>query len=257
MDILGTVEGLALPFEGESFAWLRGHGWPDATMEQFDPAAFDASLASRKNVKALLSHDHNVFLGDTANQGLTIWTDRRGLWFRLNIQDTQAGRTAYRKLQSGELCGCSVGFGELDYDWVPSGRPDSSKVKLITKGELRELSICKNPAYHRTEMFFTWKPARQSVAAATATAATSRPATRRDGPEPFYETTSLFPRGCGGRANGSRSWIERESQHRRLGVLWHKAKLNLEPGYSLLHGDVSDDWNLENKKLRLALDFLE
>ena len=220
MAILGTVRGLCLPWSGRGFGLV---GASSRLMEQFDRTAFDRHLKSKPIIGAKVSH--RTWLGDSSDC-LRVWTDDRGLWCEIKIPNTHSGREAKRDIESGRLKGFSIGFGELDYRWVPSGRPDSSKVKLVTQAELREISVCESPAYLDTTTHFRWTPETISTPTVNVPAARIAPARRQ--PD-IFETTRVMPPGCGDRTTRA------ESEHRRLGVLWHKARMNLCPEYAATH----------------------
>ncbi|MCE5267225.1 MAG: HK97 family phage prohead protease [Planctomycetaceae bacterium] len=158
MIYLGTVTALAVPWESNSFAWIGGDGWDSGgEMEMFRRGAFGDSLDTA-TVRSLVNHCKSAPLGGTDEGNLRVWQDASGVWFSLEIPDTPAGREARRQLDAGELCGASISFCADGYEWQPSGRPDSSKVKLVTRATLSEISLTGRPAYHATKTHFRWLP---------------------------------------------------------------------------------------------------
>ena len=243
MDILGTAEGLALPWAGQSFAWLHGDGWHNATMEQFRKSAFDDFLKTHSTVEARISHKNCLGLA-------RVWASDKGLMCSIGIPDNSLGVETRSRIEKGELCGFSIAFDDPEWRWIDAGRSDSSKIKLITRAALREISLCARPAYHQTQRFFSWKPARQSVAA---TAATPRPATRRD-PDNF-EYTTKYPFDLDRATPEQVRRFGRQKEARRMDVLYHLAKLNLDPQYAATHSvsPFGTGWASENARLRLEL----
>jgi HK97 family phage prohead protease len=73
------------------------------------PGAFDRTLNSRAPVKFLLNHHDGECLGSTADN-LELFSDARGLAFRMRFPDSARGREARATAESKTNTGMSIGF---------------------------------------------------------------------------------------------------------------------------------------------------
>lgn len=86
----------------------------DAWTETILPGAFAASLASGKDILALVDHDASRVLGRTRSGSLRLSEDTRGLSFEIDVPDTQAGRDVLALAERNDLGGMSFGFVATD-----------------------------------------------------------------------------------------------------------------------------------------------
>lgn len=118
--------------------------FPGAT-ESIAPGAFDGSI--NDDVRALYNHNSDIVLGRTAAGTMELRQDAHGLWGRVKInRDDTDAMNAYRRIQRGDITGCSFGFDieaqEADY------RDDGTVHWTITSiAPLYEVSPCTFPAY--------------------------------------------------------------------------------------------------------------
>ena len=113
-------------------------------VETIAPGAFAASLASGRDVLALMDHDPARVLARTRSRTLRLAEDARGLAFDLDVPDTQAGRDALALAERGDLGGMSFGFQATD-DFRDGERRELRAVELI------EVSVVAAfPAYDGT-----------------------------------------------------------------------------------------------------------
>jgi len=116
--------------------------------ETIRKGAFAASLASGKDILALVDHDSGKVLGRTRSGTLRLSEDERGLRFEIDVPDTNLGRDLLAMATRGDLGGASFGFtvqpdGE---EW----RGDQRTVKAVT---LHEISVVQSfPAYAGTSV---------------------------------------------------------------------------------------------------------
>lgn len=114
--------------------------------ERIAPGAFAKSLASGKDILALLDHRADVLLGRTASGTLRLTEDPKGLRFDLELPDTQAGRDLVALAERGDLGGMSFGFIAEDEAW-------SGDTRELRQVDLREVSVIQAfPAYRATEI---------------------------------------------------------------------------------------------------------
>ncbi len=117
--------------------------------ESIAPGAFKKKNYFRGDVLALWNHTWDSVLGRLSAGTLQLEERRRGLWFRLELDErSPAGMTALSALDRGEVFGCSFGFSVLAESWTDpdEGLPERS----ITDVLLYEVSLCPLPAYPGT-----------------------------------------------------------------------------------------------------------
>ena len=120
--------------------------------ERIAPGAFARSLASGRDVLALLDHRADVLLGRTRSGSLKLSEDAKGLRFELSVPNTQAGRDVIALAERGDLGGMSFGFMATDEAW-------DGNTRELRAVELHEVSIVQSwPAYQSTEVNLRSKP---------------------------------------------------------------------------------------------------
>lgn len=82
--------------------------------ETIAPKAFTASLASGRDVLALVDHDAQKLLARTRSGTLRLAEDTRGLAFEIALPNTTLGRDILELADRGDLGGMSFGFRALD-----------------------------------------------------------------------------------------------------------------------------------------------
>lgn len=120
--------------------------------ERIAPGAFSRSLASGRDVLALLDHRADVLLGRTRSGSLKLSEDSKGLRFELSLPDTAAARDVIALAERGDLGGMSFGFIATDEAWDG----DTRELRGI---ELHEISVVQSwPAYQSTEVSLRSRP---------------------------------------------------------------------------------------------------
>jgi len=121
--------------------------WPGA-FEEIAPEAFDGSLRDN-DIMCLDNHDTRVVLGSTGSQTLELKTDSHGLWGRVKVDlEDPFAKSAYRKVQTGKVKGCSFGFVPLKEDI--EHREDGTLKWIVREADTMEVSITAFPAYPQT-----------------------------------------------------------------------------------------------------------
>ncbi len=121
-------------------------------IERIAPGAFTKSLASGRDVLALLDHRADVLLGRTRSGSLKLSEDAKGLRFELALPDTAAARDVIALAERGDLGGMSFGFVATDEAW-------SGDTRELRQVELYEISVVQSwPAYQSTEINLRSKP---------------------------------------------------------------------------------------------------
>lgn len=121
-------------------------------VETIAPGAFAASLATRRDVLALVDHDPARVLARTRSGTLRLSEDARGLAFDLDLPDTQAARDVLALAERGDLGGMSFGFHATD----EARDGDRRELRAV---ELIEVSVVAAwPAYAGTTVATRARP---------------------------------------------------------------------------------------------------
>lgn len=148
----GRLAGYAAVFNSESQD-LGGF------VEIIRPGAFDASLRSGSNIRALWQHDGKALLGTTKAGTLRLKNEARGLSFELDLPGTSTGKDLSVLVERGDVAGCSFGFRVRDGGdrWEQRG---ATLVRELLDVELVEITLTDNPAYMDTSVAKRSMPAR-------------------------------------------------------------------------------------------------
>lgn len=118
-------------------------------VERIDPHAFDRTLRE-EDIRALWNHNADYPLGRVKAGTLSFTVDKIGLWFEVELPDTQIGRDVHTSIDRGDVTGCSFGFAVRKQLFVTQKTgPD---LRIIQDVELREVSPVTFPAYTSTEV---------------------------------------------------------------------------------------------------------
>ncbi|MDP3176716.1 MAG: HK97 family phage prohead protease, partial [Spirochaetaceae bacterium] len=114
--------------------------------EEIRPGAFAESIASGRDILALVDHDPHALLARTRSGSLRLKEDTRGLAFDLDLPDTSEGRDILALADRDDLGGMSFGFS------IPQGGESrTNRVRLLERVSLYEISVIKAfPAYEGT-----------------------------------------------------------------------------------------------------------
>lgn len=111
-----------------------------------------ACTDSLKNndIVCLFNHETGMPLGRLSIKSLVLREDEKGVWgsVLINPDDTEAVNI-YRRVERGEIKGCSFGFDPIEQ--TPEYR-NNETLWTVTKLDLIEVSICTFPAYEQTEI---------------------------------------------------------------------------------------------------------
>jgi HK97 family phage prohead protease len=138
------VEGIAAPYNR-----LANMG---QFREVIKPGAFQRSLSSGKDVKALLNHDTSKVLGRLQNGTLVLRDTADGLAFRcqLDVNNTMH-RDLHASITRGDISECSFGFTVVENgdDWAEATdeRGKTYIRRTIKDVNLFEISCVAFPAY--------------------------------------------------------------------------------------------------------------
>lgn len=118
--------------------------------ERVDSRAFDQSLSSGKDIRALVDHDSAKVLGRSSNQTLRLSTDGHGLRVEIDLPSTTYAADIRALLERGDVSQMSFGFllhagGDK---WERSA--DGSRLRTLLSVDLVEVSLVSIPAYPDT-----------------------------------------------------------------------------------------------------------
>lgn len=127
--------------------------WDGGTfVEIIAPGAFDEVLATNPDVIATLL-DHEGLLARTSAGTMRLGVDKRGLWYEVDLPDTQGARDLVVHVSRGDVRGSSFGFRVAEDGEERSLEASDSVVRTITKvSYLRDVGPVVNPAYEATDV---------------------------------------------------------------------------------------------------------
>lgn len=123
--------------------------WP-GVFEEVAPGALDGSLRT-EDIICLDNHDTRAVLASLGSKSLELRSDDKGLWGKaiIDLEDPNA-KSAYRKVQTGKVKGCSFGFFPTREETIEN--EDGTTKFRILEADLLEVSITAFPAYPQTDI---------------------------------------------------------------------------------------------------------
>lgn len=130
--------------------------------ETIAPGAFSAFLASKRDVKVLWNHNHDIVLGSTAAGTAQLREDSTGLFGCVEINEKdQDAVNAYARIERGDVDGCSFGFDIARLEESLDG--DEYRTVILEVDPLYEVSPCTFPAYTDTSIHARAKEEREAA----------------------------------------------------------------------------------------------
>lgn len=114
-------------------------------VEQVDPGAFSKSLGDAVRVVARFNHDDNLLLGTTDAETCRLGVDGTGLWYEVDLPDTQAGRDVSTLAARGDVRFSSFAFRTISDDWGTT--PDGFPLRTLLAVQLVDVAPVVTPAY--------------------------------------------------------------------------------------------------------------
>lgn len=140
-----TAYGYIARFNVESEVLMEG--WGDPFVEIIAPGAFANTIASGKDVLALVAHDYGKPLARMSTGGLKLWEDAEGLAYECRLPDVSYARDIVVLINDGVTPGNSFGFF-LKPGGDSISRVGDTLVRTLFDVDLDEVSISVvNPAY--------------------------------------------------------------------------------------------------------------
>jgi len=131
-----TIRGYAAVYNSDS-EWMGGF------YEQISTGAFDYVMDD--DVRAYFNHDENLLLGRVSSGTLRIGTDKKGLWYEVDLPNTTYARDLAELMKRGDVNQSSFAF-LIDQDrWEER---DGKTYRIIEKvSRLLDVSPVAQPAY--------------------------------------------------------------------------------------------------------------
>jgi len=142
-DAPAKIVGHAAVFNkiSEKLGWFR---------EIILPGAFDDVLEN--DVRALFNHDSNIVLGRTKSKTLQLRVDENGLYYEIELPDTQAARDLMISIERGDISQSSFGFSIASNGDEWKQDEEKNDLRYIKKVKrLYDISPVTFPAYPDTD----------------------------------------------------------------------------------------------------------
>ena len=131
-----TIRGYAAVYNSDS-EWMGGF------YEQIEAGAFDSVLDN--DVRAYFNHDENLLLGRVSSGTLRISTDKRGLFYEVDLPDTTYANDLVELMKRGDVNQSSFAFLIEKDRWE---QRDGVTYRIIEKvSRLLDVSPVSQPAY--------------------------------------------------------------------------------------------------------------
>lgn len=135
-----TIRGYAAKFDvmSENLGGFR---------EKLSPGAFGDVLGN--DVRALINHDPNLILGRTTSGTARIGEDSTGLWYEVDLPDTQPARDLAESIRRGDVSQSSFAFSVASGgDSWDEDTETGAVIRTVSKvGRLYDVSPVTYPAY--------------------------------------------------------------------------------------------------------------
>lgn len=148
----------AMPAEANAGKKIAGHAARFNSMsedlggftERIAPGAFAKSLMNA-DVRALWNHDANIVLGRNKSGTLRLLEDSEGLYFEVDMPDTQLVRDmVVSPIERGDVSQCSFGFYTINDSWEKNA--DGKVIRTLLECDLLDVSPVTYPAYNSTDV---------------------------------------------------------------------------------------------------------
>ena len=131
-----TIRGYAAVYNSDS-EWMGGF------YEQIEAGAFDSVLEN--DVRAYFNHDENLLLGRVSSGTLRIGTDKRGLFYEVDLPNTSYANDLVELMKRGDVNQSSFAFLIEKDRWE---QRDGITYRIIEKvSRLLDVSPVSQPAY--------------------------------------------------------------------------------------------------------------
>lgn len=126
-------------------------------LERIMPGAFDRAISESHDARCLFNHNPDNLLGRVASGTCNLAVDTIGLRFEIPVDaDDPDHRSVLRKIQRGDLTGCSFAFSNPTATWEETKNDDGDTIwiRQITDLDLHDVGPVTYPAYESTDVGF-------------------------------------------------------------------------------------------------------
>ena len=131
-----TIRGYAAVYNSDS-EWMGGF------YEQIEAGAFDSVLDN--DVRAYFNHDENLLLGRVSSGTLRISTDKRGLFYEVDLPNTTYANDLVELMKRGDVNQSSFAFLIEKDRWEQRGGTTYRIIEKVSR--LLDVSPVAQPAY--------------------------------------------------------------------------------------------------------------
>lgn len=117
--------------------------------EVVEAGAFSRALSEEQDVRALIDHDPARIIGRTKNGTLEMREDKKGLFTRIHLPDTQEARDLATLVERGDLDAMSFGFTVKDDRWENN---EGRNTRYISDVDIFDISVVAFPASPTTSV---------------------------------------------------------------------------------------------------------
>lgn len=117
--------------------------------EVVEAGAFSRALAEEQDVRALIDHDPARIIGRTKNGTLEMREDKKGLFTRIHLPDTQEARDLATLVERGDLDAMSFGFTVKSDRWENN---EGRNTRYISDVDIFDISVVAFPASPTTSV---------------------------------------------------------------------------------------------------------
>ena len=117
--------------------------------EVIETGAFTRALDEGQDVRALIDHDPARIIGRSKNGTLELKEDKRGLFTRIHLPDTQDGRDLATLVELGTLDAMSFGFTVTEDRWE---KKEDRNTRYISDVDMYDVSVVAFPASPTTSV---------------------------------------------------------------------------------------------------------
>lgn len=108
--------------------------------ESIRSGAFSRVISEQQDVRALFNHDPNIVLGRTVSKTLRLKQDDKGLFYSVDLPNTQQARDLHESVRRGDISGSSFSFAPVPGTVVWGESRDESGEYVVTR-ELTDVDV--------------------------------------------------------------------------------------------------------------------
>ena len=128
----------------EGYASMFGNSYDLGRFDEVvEAGAFARALTEEQDVRALIDHDPARIIGRSKNGTLEMREDKKGLFTRIHLPDTQEGKDLAYLVERGDLDAMSFGFTVRADRWEKN---EGRNTRYISDVDLFDVSVVAFPA---------------------------------------------------------------------------------------------------------------